>query len=415
MNAEILSTGDEVRTGAIVDSNSAYIAQQLEDVGAMVFRHNCVGDDLDMLAEILTEISHRADICVVTGGLGPTQDDLTAQAAAKAAGVELAYDNDALTWIEALFAARNRPMSPSNKKQALLPVGASCLVNPVGTAPGFVLKIHQCTFFFLPGVPHEMRRMISDHVLPRLSVMQGENRIFYKVKNLSTFGLTEAATGEHLTEIPRIFPHIKLGLRASFPEIHIKLYGQGTDSYLLEQEFQNAIQWIQNKLGIYLLSVEGDSMEKVVGDLLCEKRSTVAIAESCTGGLISHKLTEIPGSSDYFLFSGIAYSNEAKSNVLGVSPETIARYGAVHEITAKEMAQGVKRITGATYGLSTSGIAGPDGGTEDKPVGTVCIGLATPESVEGFRYRFNFGRRSMNKEIFAVSALDILRRKLLVS
>jgi len=415
MKAEILSTGDEVRTGAIVDSNASFIAQRLEEAGAKVTRHNCVGDDLQILAEIMTEISHRADISVVTGGLGPTQDDLTAQAAAKAAGVLLAYDQAALSSIEALFASRNRSMSPSNKKQALLPVGAVCMENPVGTAPGFVLQIRECTFFFLPGVPHEMRRMVLEQVLPKLSVLQGNARMVYQTRTVSTFGLAEAATGEQLTEFPEAFPRIKVGLQAKFPEIHVRLYGQGKDLTRLDGDLDKAIQWIRDRLGIYLLSVDGHPMEKVVGDLLNEKKATLAVAESCTGGLISHRLTEIPGSSKYFVLSSVTYSNFAKTRLLGVSGDTLAQYGAVHENTAQEMARGAREIAGATYGLATSGIAGPDGGTEEKPVGTVCIGLATPEGVEGFRYRFNFGRRSMNKEIFAVSALDILRRKLLVS
>jgi len=415
MIAEILSTGDEVRTGAVVDSNASFIAQRLEEAGVTVNRHNCVGDDVQLLAEVMTEISHRADISVVTGGLGPTQDDLTAQAAAKAAGVLLAYDPAALTSIEALFASRNRSMSPSNKKQALLPVGAACMENPVGTAPGFILQIQGCTFFFLPGVPHEMRRMILEKVLPKVNELQGNTRVAYQTRTVSTFGLAEAATGEQLTEFPEAFHQIKIGLQAKFPEIHIRLYGQGKDGTRLGRDLDRAVQWIRDRLGIYLLSVEGYPMEKVVGDLLTAKKATLAVAESCTGGLIAHRLTEIPGSSKYFMLSSVTYSNSTKTRVLGVSEDTLARHGAVHESTVQEMASGAREIAGATYGLSTSGIAGPDGGTEDKPVGTVCIGLATPEGVEGFRYRFNFGRRSMNKEIFAVSALDILRRKLLVS
>ena len=413
IKAEILSTGDEVRSGAIVDSNSAYIAQKLEEAGVEVTRQNCVGDDIDILVEIFREISGRSDIAVVTGGLGPTEDDLTAEAAAKAAGVELVLDNAALESIEALFKTRNRPLTTSNKKQAIMPVGSTCLLNPVGTAPGFILKINRCIFFFLPGVPYEMERMLSDSVLPEIEKLQGKAKRYHLVKNISTFGLTEAATGEKLAELTKAFPEIKLGLRAIFPEIHVKLYIQGEDKDTLNRDLERATEWVSSKLGVNVLSIEGDSMEAVVGSLLADKKKTVALAESCTGGLVAHKLTGVPGSSDYFLFSGVTYSNQSKIDVFGVSPATLEQHGAVHEETVKEMAEGAKRIAGATFGLSTSGIAGPTGGTEEKPVGTVCIGLAGPDGVEGFRYTLSFGRRSMNKEIFAVVALDLLRRKLL--
>jgi len=413
IKAEILSTGDEVRSGAIVDSNAAHIAQKLEEAGVEVVRHSCVGDDIDILADIFREISNRSDIAVVTGGLGPTEDDLTAEAAAKAAGVELVLDSTALESIEALFKSRNRPLTTSNRKQAIMPKGSTCLLNPVGTAPGFILKMNRCIFFFLPGVPHEMERMLSDAVLPAIEKLTGKVKRYHLVKNISTFGLTEAATGEKLTELTEIFPGIKLGLRATFPEIHVKLYIQGEDEDTLNHDLERATEWVSSRLGVNALSLEGDSMETVVGSLLADNKKTVALAESCTGGLVAHRLTSVPGSSSYFLFSGVTYSNRAKIDVLGVSPETLELYGAVHEETVKEMAEGARRIAGSTFGLSTSGIAGPTGGTEEKPVGTVCIGIAGPDGVEGFRYTLSFGRRSMNKEIFAVVALDLLRRKLL--
>ncbi|QTA85009.1 competence/damage-inducible protein A [Desulfonema magnum] len=415
MIAEIISTGDEIRSGALVDSNSAHIAQKLEETGLEVVRHTCVGDDPDMLEAVFREIGGRSDIAVVTGGLGPTTDDLTAQAAANAAGVSLAVDNTALSSVEAFFKQRNFSMSPSNKKQAMLPEGADCLYNPVGSAPGFVLKIGNCQFFFVPGVPFEMRKMISDSVLPRIEKLQGGNRNFCMVKTISTFGLTESATGERLAGLTEEFPGIRLGLRAKFPEIQVKLYANGEDEDTLGELIENAAKRVLQKTGKKAFSSDGTPMEAVVGDLLNKKNATLAVAESCTGGLISHWMTNVAGSSDYFLFSGVTYSNDAKINVLGVSPDTLRQYGAVHEETAKEMAEGARRVAGAVYGLSTSGIAGPGGGTDEKPVGTVCIGLAAPEGVKGLRFNFSFGRRAMNKTIFAMTALDFLRRELLVS
>jgi PncC family amidohydrolase len=330
MIAEILVTGNEILTGEVIDSNTAYISQLLEEVGVEVVRHSGVGDDMEILVSIIKEIAMRADVAVVTGGLGPTIDDITREAAAKAADVELILNRSALSSIEKYFTERRRSMHPSNKKQALLPKGSESLLNSFGTAPGFQLEIGGCTFFFVPGVPFEMQKMLSDIVLPRIT-----------------------------------------------------------------------------------FSVDGSSMEAVVGRLLLHKNATLAVAESCTGGLISHWLTNVPGSSNYFLFSGVTYSNESKERVLGVSSDILKQFGAVHEEAVKEMAECARRVSGAGYGLATSGIAGPDGGTAEKPVGTVCIGLSTPHSTKGFRFFFPFNSRSKNKRIFSMTALDMLRKELL--
>jgi nicotinamide-nucleotide amidase len=413
MNAEILATGDEIRSGALVDSNSAYIARKLEEAGIEVVRHSCVGDDPESIAAILQEIACRSDIAVVTGGLGPTDDDLTTAAAARAAGVELVLDPRALDSVEAFFKARQRPLSNTNKKQALLPTGANCLINPVGTAPGFQLKIERCELFFLPGVPYEMRQMLNNEVLPRLMQLQGQARSVRLVKTLSTFGLTESATAEHLDGFEERFPHIKLGFRAKFPEIHVKLYTSGPDEDELRSQLAQAADWVTQQLGNRIFSNTGESLEQAVGNLLRARNETLAVAESCTGGLIADLVTEEPGSSDYFILSAVTYANTAKINILGVASGVLDRHGAVSEETAREMARGVQRISGATYGLSTSGIAGPGGGTDAKPVGTVCIGLATSDSVSGRRYHFTFDNRRMNKRIFAAVALELLRRELL--
>lgn len=415
MLAEILSTGDEIRSGAVVDSNSSHISQKLEEVGVAVARHGCVGDDKATIINVIKEISLRADVGIVTGGLGPTVDDVTAQAAADAAGVGLELDEKAFKMIETFFKFRNRPLSPSNKKQALLPVGSQCLYNPVGTAPGFVMRLNRCTFYFLPGVPFEMKRMLSDEVIPRILNQTGQKNIYYGTKNLSTFGLAESEVNERLMGFNEMFSKLTLGLRAVFPEIHIKIYGKGKDEEDFDGQMVDAVEWIKSKIGIHLLSSKGHSMEMVVGELLRRKKATLAVAESCTGGLISNRLTNVAGSSQYFLFSGITYSNDAKIKVLGVSPETLEKYGAVHEETAKQMAKGVRKIGDATYGISTTGIAGPDGGTDEKPVGTVCVGIATPRDVTARRFTRSFGRRVRNKEIFAMIALDTLRRELLAN
>ena len=413
MQAEILATGDEIRTGAVVDSNSAHIARELAESAIEVTRHSCVGDDLQALVSVMKEIGQRADIAVVTGGLGPTTDDLTAAAAAKALGVDLALDEKALASVTAFFENRDRLFSDANRKQALLPVGAACIPNPIGTAPGFRLKIDRCTFFFLPGVPREMRDMLSDSVLPYLKRLRGNSKELSSVTHITTFGLTEAATGERLTGFQQHFAGIRLGMRTVFPEIHLRLSARDKNASMLQRGMQDAVQWIQKQLGDKILSTQGKGMQEIVGDLLRHKKATVAVAESCTGGLIAHLLTNVSGSSDYFVLAGVTYANAAKIRVLGVSETTLRHNGAVHEETASEMAAGVRRVSGAAYGLATTGIAGPGGGSAAKPVGTVCIGLAGADGAFGKRFYFPFNDRAMNKRIFAITALDLLRRELM--
>jgi len=413
MKVEILITGNEIRSGAVIDRNSAHIAAKLEEDGFSVMRHTCVGDNIEDLVLVLHEIGNRSDAALVTGGLGPTPDDLTAQAAATSAGVDLVLDLTALRGVENYFKTRNRTMPDSNKKQAMLPRGAKIILNPVGTAPGFMLKIDRCLFFFLPGVPFEMQKMLSDTVLARLEKLRGDVCEYSMTRTISTFGLAESATAERLTGISGMFPEINFGFRAKFPEIQIKLYGKGKNKEALHQCMDKAASAVIEEIGDNVFSEDESSMEAVVGRLLLKENATIAVAESCTGGLISHLLTNVPGSSNYFLFSGVTYSNEAKQKVLGVSSEILENYGAVHENTAKEMAADVRRIAESDYGLATSGIAGPDGGTDEKPVGTVCIGVATRRSTQGFRFFFPFNSRGRNKKIFAMKALDILRRELL--
>jgi len=412
MQAEILSTGDEVRAGAVADTNAAYIAENLEAQGVRITRHTCVGDELAELAAAIEEIAPRVPLAVVTGGLGPTEDDRTAAAAARVNGVALVEHPAALEQVRRFFTARNLPLSAANRKQALLPQGATCLENPLGTAPGFCLTIERCLFFFLPGVPSEMRRMLTQHVVPELTTRAATAGEFFGTRAVSTFGLPESAVGEKLAGLAGQFDGLRVGLRVKFPEIHVRLYACGADSARVGQVLQDAAAEVAARLGGRVLSLQGASMAAVVGDLLIRQHATLALAESCTGGLIAKLMTDMPGSSRYFLAAGVTYANQAKQRLLGVSGDTLTRVGAVHEDTACEMAAGARRVAQADYALATTGIAGPDGGTPEKPVGTVVIGLATPHATEAFRYVFPFGRRDLNREVFAVTALDRLRRHL---
>ena len=411
MQAELLATGDEICTGAIIDTNSAYIAEKLELAGVAVTGHRCVGDRLEDISDALTDISQRAHVAVVTGGLGPTGDDRTAEAAARAAGVDLREDADALNGLTRFFKKRGWPMSPSNRKQALLPDGAQCLDNPVGTAPGFALMIGACRFYFLPGVPREMKAMLAQHVLPTMAVrVAGMVR---RIRVVTTFGLGESAVGEKVRGIENDIEDLQVGLRVVFPEIHVRLYAGGADDIEIARKLDAAAQAVEERLRRRTLSTSGKSMAAVLGALLMARGATLAVAESCTGGLIAKQLTDVPGSSGFFIFSGVTYANEAKVQVLGVKETTLAAVGAVHEDTALEMAAGARRVAGADFAIATTGIAGPDGGTEDKPVGTVCLGLATPEGGRAFRRVFPFGERDLNRRIFAAAAMDRLRQHLL--
>ena len=412
MIGEILSTGDEICLGSVIDSNAAYIAVSLNEIGIQVTRHNCVGDDMNALVSILSEIGIRADIAVITGGLGPTVDDLSAAAAAEAGGVDLEVNEDALMSMKEYFSRFSRQVSGSDNKQAILPSGAVPMVNTCGTAPGFIFNIGKCRCYFLPGVPKEMEKMVSVSVIPDILTYRGDEKAITLRKELSLFGLPEALVNEKLKGFDLLFSNVKLGMLARFPVITVKLTAIGTDRDSLIYEIDKAGIWCAEKLGDKVFSLEGRSMEAEIAFLLANNKATIGVAESCTGGLISDLLTNVAGSSDYFLFSGVTYSNDAKQNVLGVSEKTLKTYGAVSEETVREMAIGVRRISGSTYGLATSGIAGPTGGTDDKPIGTVCIGIATKEETVAYTFNSPFKERLSNKQIFAICALNQLRKVL---
>ncbi len=413
MIVEILSTGDELRTGSVVDTNASYISSVFEESGIEISRHSCVGDEMKTLVDVLLEIGNRADIAIVTGGLGPTTDDITIEASAVAGKKKLVINETALKEIDNYFNKINKKRNESDLKQALIPEGSIIIPNNHGTAPGVELKINKCRFFFLPGVPYEMKFMLNDFVLPAIQKNTDLKSKYNIIKNISLFGLGEAEVNTRLSGIDKHFSHVRIGYRAIFPEIQVKLYGSCDDLNLLNSEIEKASELIIEKVGEWIFSKKGLSMEAEVGSLLLENNSTIALAESCTGGLISSMLTDVPGSSDYFIFSGVTYSNDAKIKVLNVPVETIEKHGAVHEETAKLMAENVRKITGATWGLSTSGIAGPRGGTDEKPVGTVCIGVASQNDSKSFRFNFHYGDRAKNKKIFAIAALNLLRKEIL--
>lgn len=408
MKTELLVTGDEILKGDITDTNSKYISAQLLEKGIKTSRISIAGDDESAISAILEEISSRADIAIVTGGLGPTSDDVTALSASMASGSDLEEKPEAVDMIVSSLKKIGAIINPSNLKQALLPAASECIQNTAGIAPGFRMQINQCTFFFLPGVPDEMKKMLDTEVIPAVCELKGVNGKFLEHR-ITLHGIAEASANEILSDFRDIFPSVTLGFRAISPGVIIKISIE-EKNINDEAVINSALLWITEKFGSRVVSTSGKSLEETVGNLLASKKMTVSVAESCTGGLIGHLLTSVSGSSDYFLLSAVTYANSAKISVLGVSPETLEKYGAVHEYTALEMAEGVRRISGSDLGLSVTGIAGPSGGTADKPVGTVCIGISGASGTMADTFFIPGFDRAVTKRRFAFQALDILRK-----
>jgi len=413
MKIEILATGNELLTGALSDTNSAYIANSLIMNHFEVQKHHVVGDDLDIISKLLFKIGQRADALIVTGGLGPTPDDLSAEAAARASKSELVFNQDAYDALCVFFELIKRPMSSSIKKQAYIPDGSQMIENPVGTAPGFIVKIGKCRAYFLPGVPHEMKKMLNEKVIPDLIQHSGGNEKKTIQQTIVCFGTIESKVGEAIKDIPSKVPGVRAGTRSKFPEIQIKLYATAHTKDEATNMLKQAEQLCLERLGKYIFSLNGDSMQKVLSSLLKKEKKTLALAESCTGGLIAHLLTQVPGSSEFFLCSAVTYSNESKVKVLNVSEETLQNYGAVSQETVQEMAIGIRNKIGADYAIATSGIAGPTGGTPEKPVGTICMAVACESCIHFHKVVLTYGNRKQKKELFAMVAMDMLRRVIL--
>lgn len=413
MIAHIISTGDEILLGDIIDSNSNFLCRSLRETGISVHQTTSVGDSLNDISRAVKASADHADVCIVTGGLGPTQDDVTAQAAAMAGDLSLVMNDPALVSIKAFFKEKELAWTRENEKQALLPDGSQIMVNANGTAPGFYFGIKGCLVFFLPGPPREMKPMFTHQVKPVLiDRFNLEHRVM--VERVTVFMLKESALGQKLNGFESLFPHMILGIRVSFPTIEVKIRfrDQPDDHQTALTAMDEAKAWIIDRLGDRVVSFTGKSIVQEVARLLTREKKTLAVAESCTGGLISNMVTDLPGSSGFFLFSGVTYSNEAKTAVLGVKPSTLIEHGAVHEQTALEMARGARKLAGADYAVSTTGIAGPAGGTDEKPVGMVCIGLAGKTTVTARTFVFKFGDRDKNKRMFAHTALEMLRKHL---
>jgi competence/damage-inducible protein CinA-like protein len=374
MTCAVLSIGTELTRGELVNTNAAWLAAGLTDVGFEVVEQSVIDDDKARIVATLDRLARGAKVLVCTGGLGPTSDDLTTESVASALGVPLERDEPSLDAIRRRFEKLGRTMSATNAKQADFPRGATVLPNPIGTAPGFMVELRGARAFFLPGVPREMTRMFDDQVLPRVREIAPNDS--HQIR-LRTFGLPESVVGERLSGVEDSFPGVTIGYRAHFPEIEVKVLARCSDNRAAHELAERAASEVRVRLGDVIYGQGEDTFAGVVGRALRTRGWTLAIAESCTGGLVGTMLTKEPGASDFLLLDAVTYANSSKQAVLGVDEDALRGHGAVSAEVATRMADGARRVSGADVALAITGIAGPTGGSETKPVGLVYLAVST--------------------------------------
>ncbi len=406
MTCAVLSIGTELTRGELVDTNGPWLSAELTAIGFNVVEHDAVDDDRPHIIAALERLAGKSRVVVCTGGLGPTTDDVTTDAVAGALGVRLARDEGSLEHIRRRLEKFGRTMSATNAKQADFPEGADILPNPIGTAPGFGVRIGECVAFFMPGVPREMKKMFEEQVVPRIRSF-APNDIFQS--RLRTFGLPESIVGEKLAGIEEAFPGALIGYRAHFPEIEVKVLARAASHAAARDVCERATAEVRARLGTHVFGETEDSFAGVVGRALRTRGWTLAIAESCTGGMVGSLLTSEPGASEFLLLDAVTYANSAKSRILGVDEETIRWHGAVSPEVAAAMAQGARRVSGADLALALTGVAGPGGGTDEKPVGTVYIALARPDGTTDVKHRVHSGDRAQIQTRAAYAGLQLVR------
>jgi nicotinamide-nucleotide amidase len=407
MTAALLSIGTELTRGELVNTNAAWLGEELTKLGFDVVEHATVDDDLDRIATLIHRFAAVHRVVVATGGLGPTSDDLTTAAAAHAARVELRRDESVVEGIRQKFKAFGRVMPESNAKQGDFPEGAEILPNPAGTAPGFAMTLGKARLFFVPGVPREMKHIFHESIVPAVAALAEPRTHQVHVR---TFGMTESGVAQALRGLEKEHEGLTLGYRAHFPEIEVKVHVRADSAAEAERLSQTIADQVQAILGDAVFGGRADSFPEVVGRALRDKGKTLAVAESCTGGRVGEMLTRVPGASDYLLLDAVVYANSAKEAVLGVSPEVLRAHGAVSSETAAAMAEGALRVASADIAVSTTGVAGPGGGTEDKPVGTVWFGLARKGEPTVTKHRKLPWGRDRVQILSAYVALELVRR-----
>lgn len=408
----IITIGDELLIGQVVDTNSAWMAQELNKIGAWVRHRVAVGDVWQEIWNTLDEESQKAQVILITGGLGPTADDITKPLLCEYFGGRLVVDEGALANVKYIFEkVLNRPMIERNLKQAEVPDVCTVIPNKRGTAPGMWFERDGKIFVSMPGVPYEMKGMMLDYVIPALQRQFILPSISHRT--LLTAGIGESWLADHINAFETALPaHIRLAYLPNYGMVRLRLTAAGSDNPVVEQELQEQFDQLKGMVAEWMVADEDISLQEAIGKLLDQRGKSVSTAESCTGGYISHLLTSIPGSSHYFKGSIVSYANEIKQTVLKVSPDTFSTVGAVSEETVTQMIRGVLPLMDTDYAIATSGIMGPDGGTAEKPVGTVWVAVGNHQKIVAQKFYFRFDRQR-NIELTATNALNMLRKFIL--
>lgn len=409
--AYLISTGTELLLGSTIDTNSMYLSQKLKDLGIRVVGKSIVGDSEEYLIRAFATGLESADIVIASGGLGPTKDDLTKEVACKVTGSKLEVVDTEVRKIEEYFASRHRKMAKCNIKQAMFPAQAAILENTLGTAPGMYLEKGEKVIILLPGPPREMKNMYAQEAEKLLKKKYSNEANTVVTRTIKVFGPGESQIEDMLGEIPADIGECSIALLAVHGEVHIKMTAEGRDMEHSRQIIEDYTKAIKYKIKNNFIGYDNETLFSITAEKLITAKKRIATAESCTGGLLSKIITDLPGSSEYFCGSVVSYSNEAKKMLLDIDEELLAQYGAVSQEVAVAMAEAVVRKFGTDYGLSTTGIAGPDGGTDEKPVGLVYIALADKYKSKVKEMRF-VGDRNSIRILAAKTAMDLLRRNL---
>ncbi|MBU0985115.1 MAG: competence/damage-inducible protein A [candidate division Zixibacteria bacterium] len=410
MNVEIITVGDELLLGYTVDTNSSYIARQLGAAGFTVRYKTSVGDSLDAMEEAFQLALKRSHIVIVTGGLGPTDDDLTKRAIVKVFKRNLIFHEEILEDLRIRFAKRGLEMPAINQNQALLPQAAEFFPNKYGSAVGICIAEHGRVFISLPGVPLEMQQILDDEVVPYLERLKLNSSIH--VATLRTTGIFESALAEKIKPGLRLEPGVRLAYLPGFSGVDLRVMASAADPEEGAQKAGKLVDYLERTVGKYIYGRDSETLEAIIGQLLGDNDKTLGVAESCTAGQLGMIITSVPGSSRYFFGGVLAYANDVKVNQLGVSPELLNEQGAVSEECAVAMAQGCRSLLGTDYALSITGIAGPEGGSNEKPVGTSYIGLASAHAARARLFNFGTERHAIRARA-SYAALEMLRREIL--
>ncbi|MBQ1249617.1 MAG: competence/damage-inducible protein A [Selenomonadales bacterium] len=410
MIVELITTGSELLLGEIVNTNSAYLSSALNQAGFDVVYHSTVGDNRTRMRSVMEIALERADIVITSGGLGPTLGDFTKEVMADLLGLPLCLHEPSLDKIKCFFAHRHTHMPVNNKKQAMVPEGSYILNNSCGTAPGIVIQHNNKVIIHLPGPPHELKTMVKDELLPYLSKHYPQEAIIVS-KELHTYGLGESTVDETLRDILLAQSNPTIALLARPGEILVRITAKANNTTVAEELIADMEKQIRARLGNIIFSTDDKTMEEVVAESLLSNKKTIALAESCTGGLVTSRLTDVRGASAYLIGSVVCYSNDIKEKQIGVPHQTLLDYGAVSEPTARAMAEGVRRLNETDIGVGVTGIAGPDGGTPEKPVGTVYIAVADKNETTCRLCHFT-GNRTTIKRLVSQAVLNEIRNYL---